>query len=98
MTEQFSTCFITIASKLVDHFPPGKYGWSYVQKFYRFMHTMRSFKIKVSESVVLKILQNVNSSKAIGLDQLSLRHILNLSLVTGKTPDDLKYARVTPIY
>ena len=74
---------------------------------------MTSFKIKeVSENVVLKILQNINSSKATGLEQLShkfikdgadiimsaLTHILNLSLVTGKIPDDLKSARVTPIY
>ena len=27
-----------------------------------------------------------------------LTHILNLSLVTGNIPDDLKSARVTPIY
>jgi len=77
------------------------------------MHTTTSFKIKeVSESIVLKILQNLNPSKTTGLDLLSprfikdgadiimlpLTHILNLSLVTGKIPDDLKSARVTPIY
>ena len=77
------------------------------------MYTMKSFKItEVSESVVLKNLQNLNSSEETGLDQLSpsfikdgpniimslLIHILNLSLVTGKIPDHLKSARVTPIY
>ena len=115
MTEHFNKLFTTIASILVDHLPPGKgkYGWSHVQKFYQSMHTTTSFKIKVvSESVVLKILQNLNPSKATGLDQLSprfikdganiimspLTHILNLSLVTGKIPDNLKSARVTPIY
>jgi len=115
VTEHFNKFFTTIASTLVDHLPPGKgkYGWSHVQKFYLFMHPTTSFKTKeVSETVVLKILQTLNSSKATGLEQLShkfikdgadiimsaLTHILNLSLVTGKIPDDLKYARVTPIY
>ena len=75
------------------------YGWNHVQKFYRSMHTVTSFKIKeVSESVVLKLLQNINSGKATGLDHLSprlikdgadiimslLAHILNLSLITDK--------------
>ena len=60
----------------------------------------------------MKILENPNSNKATGLDQISprfikdcaniimspLTHILNLSLVTGKIPDDLKSAWVTPIY
>ena len=116
VTEQFNKFFTTIASTLVDHLPPGtgKYGWSHIQKFYQSIHTpLTSFKLmEVSESIVLKILQNLNSTKATGLDQLSprfvkdgaevimspLTHILNLSLVTGIIPDDLKSARVTPIY
>ena len=77
------------------------------------MHNMSSSKItELSESVVLKILQNLNSSKATSLDQSSprfikdganiimspLTHILNLSVVTDVILDDLKSARVTPIY
>ena len=73
------------------------------------MHTT-SFKIKeVSESVVLKILQNLNPSKATGLDQLSpslikdganiiMSPLTHLFLVTGQIPDDLKSSRVTSIY
>ena len=67
---------------------------------------------EVLEDKVLKILCKLNSSKATGLDQISprfvkdgakliaspLTHILNLSLLSGELPDDLKTARVTPIH
>ena len=67
---------------------------------------------EVSENNVLSILCKLNSSKATGLDLLSprfikdgakfivspLTHILNLSLSTGEIPENLKSAKVMPIY
>ena len=67
---------------------------------------------QVNEETVLKHLETVNPGKATGLDNLPakfirdgakhlappLTHIINLSLLSGKVPDELKSARVSPIY
>ena len=59
-----------------------------------------------------KILHSMSSSKATGLDEIPakylkdgssvisklLTHIINLSITTGSIPDDLKMARIVPLY
>ena len=64
------------------------------------------------EAKQLKYINSLNPNKATGLDGLSsrfvmdvapiivgpLRHILNLSLIQGKVPDELKNARVVPLF
>ena len=61
---------------------------------------------------VSSILNSIIASKATGLDELPARfikggssviakpltHIVNLSITTGTIPDDLKVARVVPLY
>ena len=58
------------------------------------------------------ILNSIRASKATGLDELPARlikhgssviakrltHIVNLSITTANIPDDLKVARVVPLY
>ena len=65
----------------------------------------------VSENKILKCLGRLGAKKATGLDGIparfvrdsasiiacSLRHVINLSLIQGIVPDDLKFARVVPI-
>ena len=59
-----------------------------------------------------KILHSMSSIKATGLDEIPakylkdgssvisklLTHIINLSITTGSIPDDLKMARIIPLY
>jgi len=66
----------------------------------------------VSETKVLKYLQALGLIKATGLDGISSRflkdgspiivgpltHIINISLIQGTVPDELKSARVVPLY
>ena len=67
---------------------------------------------KVSEDFVYKELLKLNPSKSTGLDEIPARFIrdgasvlkipitfiVNLSLSSGKVPDDMKVARVKPLY
>ena len=108
----FTTVASTLVDKLPPC--PGIYGWTHIQSFYKSLNVPSTgFQMsQVTEDSVLKILSSVNPSKATGLDQLSpkfikdgaklisspLAHIVNLSLTSGIIPNDLKSARVTPIY
>jgi hypothetical protein len=75
--------------------------------------TASDFKIKtVTNDFIFKELCSLNHGKSTGLDRISPRflkdganilttpiaHIVNLSIRTGSVPDDLKVARVTPLY
>lgn len=91
-----------------------KYGRNFVESFYRNKHIFPdscSFSL-VSESKVLKYINSLGINKATGLDGIPSRfvkdgslvivgpltHIINLSLVQGIVPDDLKSARVVPLF
>ena len=66
----------------------------------------------ISESEVLKLLQRLNPSKSAGIDTIGPRilklaapiisrliaHIINVSIESNTFPDDLKIAKITPIY
>ena len=68
------------------------------------------FSVTVDQ--VSSILNSISARKATGLDELPARfikdgssviakplaHIVNLSITTGNIPDDLKAARVVPLY
>ena len=68
--------------------------------------------VSVTVDQVSSILNSISASKARGLDELPTRfikdgssviakpltHIVNLSITTGNIPDDLKAARVVPLY
>ena len=62
----------------VDHLPPdkGKYGLDHIHNFYQSIHApMTSFRLREVSCIRLRISQNLNSSKATDLDQLSPRFI-----------------------
>ena len=83
-------------------------------EFYRNKHvTVDMFSLaNVTVGHVSKILHSMSSSKATGLDEIPakylkdgssvisklLTHIINLSITTGSIPDDLKMARIVPLY
>ena len=66
----------------------------------------------MSENTVMKYLVNLSANKATGLDGIPARfvrdsasvisyplaHIINLSIIQGSVPDDLKTARVVPLF
>ena len=66
----------------------------------------------VSEDFIFKELVNVNPTKRIGLDDIPARfikdraivqttpvtHIVNLSITSGVVPNDMKMARIKPLY
>lgn len=91
-----------------------KFGKSFVNSFYRnkgVMPNSYSFSV-VSENKVLGYLNRLSTNKATGLDGIPSRfvrdgasiiacplsHVINLSLIQGTVPDDLKSARVVPLF
>ena len=91
-----------------------KYGRNFVSKYYTAKGVVPnsfSFSI-VSENKILKHLEKLSANKATGLDGIPARfirdsasfitgpitHIVNLSIIQGSVPDDLKSARVIPLY
>ena len=97
--------------KLLQSF--NKFRKNFVESFFRnkgvFSNSF-SFSI-VSENKNLKYLNSLCINKAIGLDGIpsrfvrdgvstlvcSLKHVINLSLIQGFVPYDLKFARVIPL-
>ena len=72
-----------------------------------------TFKLaEVSQNFVFKELSSMNPQKATGMDNISpkffkdsasiitlaITHIINLSITSGHVPDDLKIAKVSPLY
>ena len=92
----------------------GCFAGNFVYKYYQDNGAeQNSFKFsQVEEEDILKSSLSLNVSKATGLDGLSARflkdganqissaiaHIINLSLYSGRIPDDMKTARVVPLY
>ena len=71
------------------------------------------FRLKtISEQFVYKEILNLNPAKSTGLDDISARFmrdgatilktpitfIVNLSITSGTVPDDIKVAKVKPLY
>lgn len=108
----FVTVAATLVNKLPSG--SGKYGLNFVNDFYRKkgVQPNRFSLSQVEEDSVLKLLLKINTSKSTGLDNLPakflkdaapiiskpLTHIINLSIEAGEVPNDMKNARVVPIY
>jgi len=101
----YTTVASTLVSKLPVSL--GVYGKQFVDFFYSMKGVFKnsfSFAL-VSESTVLKYINHLSHSKATGLDGIparfvkdgaavnagTLTHIINLSLIQGRVPDDLKW-------
>jgi hypothetical protein len=90
------------------------YGRKFLEVFYRNKGVIpNSFSLSVvTKGTVIKYLNKLGANKATGLDGIPARfikdsvhnisepltHIINLSIITGIVPDDLKSARVVPLY
>jgi len=108
----YTTVASTLVSKLPVSL--GVYGKQFVDFFYSKKGVFKnsfSFAL-VSKSTVFKYINHLSHSKATGLDGIPARfvkngaavifgplaHIINLSLIQGRVPDDIKMARVVPLY
>ena len=103
-----------MASKL--ELPPilGLYRDAYVQKYYNGLGVQAdSFHFaKVSEEKEKRMLAELNTTKATGLDNIPARflsdaaehispclsRIINISLEQGRFPKDRKHAKIIPLY
>ena len=108
----FITAASKLVEKLPQSF--NKFRKNFVESFYRSKDVFPnsfSFSI-VSENKVLKYLNSLGINKATGLDDIPSRfvrdgasiiacpltNVINLSLIQGAVPDDLKSARVVPLF
>ena len=68
--------------------PPNKYGIDSVNKFYKDLDITTKFQLKqATEDVVLKLLKNIEISKAAGIDNLPAERSLNDSSVILAKPE-----------
>ena len=108
----FTTVASTLVNKLPNSL--GNFGKQHIFSFYRKKGiTLDSFALSVEgEDKICKMLSAIDRTKATGLDNLparfvsdaaeqiapSITHIINLSLRLGTVPQEMKYARVIPLY
>ena len=108
----FVTVASSLVSKLP--LGPGRYGLDFVENCYLSRQVKQNaFGLsQVDEDYELKLLMKINTCKSTGLDNLPakihqrscavdmkpLTHIINLSIMSGDIPSDMKNARVVPIY
>jgi hypothetical protein len=91
----------------------GEYGEKFIREYYKNSVPEGGFILQlVTEEDITKMLLNINMGKATGLDNLPAKflkdgsrflappitHIINLTLHHGKIPQDIKDARVVPLY
>ena len=111
IAEEFCRYFSTVARTLKEKaFPLMNLTWKYKTPI---LYNVPKVKFReVSEIEVQKHLKNLKRKCATGLDNIPTRflketahiiskpltHVINISLTTGVFPEDLKLARVNPIY
>ena len=92
----------------------GRFGYAHVIDLYHKQNISDNIfgLVNVTVKDMSNILNSISASKATGLDELPailikqdssvvakpFTHIVNLSITTGYIPDDLKVARVVPLY
>ena len=109
LANEFNNHFATIGPKLAEDIPCSNNN-SYLNYL---NNTVESFQFRYTTTkIVFSLLKKLNKSKSAGLDKISARLILecadlictplccifNQSLSLGVFPDDLKCARVTPLF
>ena len=110
----FQMFFTNMAKTLLQKLPPppNKYGIDSVKKIYKNLNITTKFQLKpTTEDIVLKLLKNIDISKAAGVDILPSRFlqngavilakpmskICNLSIKSKNFPDPCKLAKLKPI-
>ena len=110
----FTTIASTLVSKLPTCSKLFDYDSVYFKAFYEGKNNEKNvFSLKtVNEQFVYKEILNLNPTKSTGLDDIPARFIrdgapilkiaitfiFNLSITSGTVPDDMKVARVKPLY
>lgn len=114
VANKLNNFFCNIAAKLTKNMNKQPFDTEGLTKFYTEKGvTPDNFKLTiVTKESVLKLLTNLNVTKSTGCDNISAKflkdvaqeivspvtHIINLSITTGTVPDDIKTARVVPLY
>ena len=112
VADTFNAFFTTVANKLSK--AVNIFNSKFIHQYYKQKGVVQnafSFSL-LSETEVCKMLKGLSPRKATGLDDLPARfirdgaegiaypisYIINLSLKTGVVPDEMKTARVIPLY
>ena len=108
ISEVFQTIFASITETLLQKLlpPPNKYGIDLVKKINKDWEITAKFQLKpTTEDIVLKLLKNINISKAAGIDNHDavilakpVTKICNLSIKLGIFPGPCKLARLKPLF
>ena len=111
----FKTFFSNLANKLLDKLPnpSNRFGISSISDFYKDKTlTNKLTFIAISKESILDILNNLDTNKTAGIDNLSGRflkdgakhlalpiaQLCNLSINTASFPNCCKIAKLTPLY
>ena len=115
ISKVFQTFITNMAKTLLQKLPPppNKYVIDSVKKFYKNLNLTTKFQLKpTTEDIVLKLLKNIDISKAADVDNLSGRFLkdgavnlakpvtemCNLSIKSKIFPDPCKLAKLKPIF
>ena len=114
--ENFKEFYSKLAESLLEKLPPApkRYGKEYLTNFYKGSNSeTNNFKFsKVSQKDILILLNNIDSTKAAGIDNISgkfikdgaqalvlpITQICNLSIKLSSFPKYCKVAKVIPIF
>ena len=114
VAEYFNDYFTSLASSLVEKLPScfGRYGDAHVIYFKQNVSDNIFGLVSITVQQISSILNGISASRTTGLDELTailikdgssviakpLTRIVNLYITTGNIPNDLKVARVVPLY
>ena len=112
---KFKDFFSNLATNLVSKLPnpPKKFGETYFSSFYKTLKFEGELTfVPVSRDSILKLLNNLDTTKAVGVDNLSskfikdgakilalpIAQICNLSISSSSFPNCCKTAKIKPLY
>ena len=113
--ETFKNFYANLALDLVKHLPlpTNRFGTNHVKEYYRHLNLENNnFNFcPTTEEGILKLLQNIDPSKAVGLDNLGgkflkdgaielsrpVTQLINLSITSSVFPDQCKIAKLKPL-
>ena len=111
----FKDTFSSLASNLVSKLPAptSKFGNLFVSSYYKKLNIKSNFEFTpTTKQEIQKILKNINTSKAPGLDNIKgmflkdganilatpIAQLCNLSMSTSSFPSGCKTAKLKPLY